>query len=173
MAIPTFHWEKSFDGQEYVISNNLEMISYEFIQSSLARKEVYWTGPTISPLETIKTMVVNSCTLGLYKTGDPTSPSKDKARQIGFARIITDYVTIAYLTDVFILPECQGTGLGKWLIARTREIIDSMPELRRSVLLTDQNGKGVKFYERELGMKVFNTGDNGGKVVMMRVNTSS
>ena len=37
-------------------------------------------------------------------------------RQIGFARVITDYATIAYLNDVFVLPNYREQGLGKWLI---------------------------------------------------------
>jgi len=40
-----------------------------------------------------------------------------KAReQIGFARVITDFATIGYLGDVFVLPPHRGQGLGKWLI---------------------------------------------------------
>ena len=37
-------------------------------------------------------------------------------KQIGLARLITDYVTIAYLTDVYVLEEYQGKGLGTWLL---------------------------------------------------------
>ena len=36
--------------------------------------------------------------------------------QVGYARVITDYATFAYLCDVFILPVYQGHGLGKWLM---------------------------------------------------------
>jgi len=38
------------------------------------------------------------------------------ATQIGFARIITDYSSMAYLADVFVLPKNRGQGLGKWLV---------------------------------------------------------
>src|SRR5262245_7381533 len=40
----------------------------------------------------------------------------DGARQIGLARVISDYATIAYLGDVFILPEYRGRGLSTWLM---------------------------------------------------------
>lgn len=56
-------------------------------------------------------------------------------KQIGFARIITDYSTIAYLGDVYILEEYRGKGLSKWLM----ETIMNFPELqglRRWILLT-------------------------------------
>ena len=40
----------------------------------------------------------------------------DGDRQIGFARVISDYATFAYLGDVFVLPEFRGRGLAKWLM---------------------------------------------------------
>jgi GNAT superfamily N-acetyltransferase len=60
---------------------------------------------------------------------------RDATRQVGFARVITDRATIAYLNDVFVLPEFQGKGLGRWLM----ECVMSHPELqglRRWVLVT-------------------------------------
>jgi GNAT superfamily N-acetyltransferase len=59
----------------------------------------------------------------------------DGDRQVGFARVISDYATIAYLGDVFILPEYRGKGLAKWLM----ECVVSHPELqglRRWILAT-------------------------------------
>jgi len=55
--------------------------------------------------------------------------------QIGFARVITDYATIAYVGDVFVLDEYRDRGLGKWLV----ECVTSHPDLqglRRWVLAT-------------------------------------
>ena len=51
---------------------------------------------------------------------------RDETRQIGFARVITDRATIAYLGDVFVLPEFRGKGLGKWLM----ECVMAHPELQ-------------------------------------------
>jgi GNAT superfamily N-acetyltransferase len=50
--------------------------------------------------------IENSLCFGLY--------AKDK--QIGFARVITDYATYAYIGDVFVLESFRGRGLGKWLM---------------------------------------------------------
>ena len=50
----------------------------------------------------------------------------DGARQVGFARVVSDRATFAYLGDVFVLPEYRGRGLGKWLIS----CVTSHPELR-------------------------------------------
>lgn len=66
-------------------------------------------------------------------------------RQIGFARVISDYATIAYVADVFVLPEHRGRGLGKWLV----ECVLSHPELqglRRWILATrDAHGLYAKY----------------------------
>jgi len=56
-------------------------------------------------------------------------------KQVGFARMITDRATFAYLADVFILEEYRGLGLSKWLM----EVIMSYPDLqglRRMMLAT-------------------------------------
>ena len=50
---------------------------------------------------------------------------------IGLARLITDYVTVVWLTDVYVLLEWQGQGLGSWLNKCIKEYVDMMPYLRR------------------------------------------
>ena len=66
---------------------------------------------------------------------------------IGFARLITDRVTFAWLTDVYTLPEWRGQGLGKWLISCVQEVIEDMPHLRRSAcLIGHSREKGIEFY---------------------------
>lgn len=55
--------------------------------------------------------------------------------QIGFARVITDYATYAYLCDVYILQEFRGQGLGSWLIQCVLEHPE-LKGLRRISLLT-------------------------------------
>jgi GNAT superfamily N-acetyltransferase len=167
MSTPTFEWQKAVNGQEYIISTKHEWLSHEFINESFAREEIYWT--TSMPAKSLETMLANSCTLGLYIMSQPEKgqSSMPTRTQIGFGRLITDHITFVFLTDVFILPEYQGNGLGKWLIACTREVMFGMPELRRAILLTSSGADGAaKFYEKELDMNVFQAGDEG-KFVMM------
>lgn len=69
--------------------------------------------------------VENSLTFGLFE-GD---------EQVGFARVVTDYATFAYLADVFVLRPHRGQGLGKWMM----DVVFSHPELqglRRWMLAT-------------------------------------
>ncbi|KAJ9620136.1 hypothetical protein H2203_007901 [Taxawa tesnikishii (nom. ined.)] len=85
------------------------------------------------------------------RTPSPSVESDETLEQIGFARFITDYVSLLYLTDVYIVPEHRGGGIGKWLIACCREVIDSMPNVRRVMLMASPD-HGKKFYEKELGL---------------------
>ena len=111
-------WHK--DG--YTISTDRSKLQVSVIQDYLAN-ESYWAKERT--LEQTETAIAASMCFGLYN-GD---------RQIGFARVVTDFATFAYLGDVFILPSEQGAGLGKWLM----EVISAHPGLqgfRRWVLAT-------------------------------------
>jgi len=87
------------------------------------------------PREIVERGIENSLCFGLY----------DGERQIGFARIISDLSTFAYLADVFVLESERGRGLGVWLI----ETIKDHPQLqglRRWMLATaDAHGLYRKF----------------------------
>jgi GNAT superfamily N-acetyltransferase len=56
-------------------------------------------------------------------------------RQIGFARVVSDRATLAYLADVFVLPEFRGHGLAKWLLTCVLEHPE-LQGLRRWILGT-------------------------------------
>ena len=62
-------------------------------------------------------------------------------RQVGFARVISDHATIAYLGDVFVLPEYRGRGLAKWLMQCIVAHPD-LQDLRRWILVTE-NAHGL------------------------------
>ncbi len=77
------------------------------------------------PLETVRRSIEHSLCFGVYKSN----------RQVGFARVVSDYATYAYLADVFVLQEHRGQGLSRWLM----ECIMAHTELqglRRWALIT-------------------------------------
>jgi len=106
---------------EYVISTDKHLLDLTAIHSFLVRS--YWAEGI--PLETVKKSIEHSLNFGVYIAG----------KQIGFARVITDYATYAYIGDVYILEDFRGQGLSKWLM----QAIADHPELqglRRWTLLT-------------------------------------
>jgi len=69
------------------------------------RRRSYWA-PEITP-EIFDRSLENSLCIGVYRGG----------RQIGFARVVTDFATFAWLADVFIVEEQRGHGFGRKLVA--------------------------------------------------------
>ena len=116
----------------FCISTNKSRLDISAIHHFLST-EAYWS--LNIPFETVKKSIDHSLNFGLYHN----------EQQIGFARIISDFSTIAYLGDVYVLPEFRGLGLSKWLM----ETITSFPELqglRRWILLTgDAHGLYKQF----------------------------
>jgi GNAT superfamily N-acetyltransferase len=86
---------------------DLAMI-HNFLKSS------YWAEDI--PIGVVDKSIANSFCFGVY----------EDEKQVGFARVITDYITFAYLADVFILEAYRGQGLGKLLVQSILE----HPELR-------------------------------------------
>jgi len=108
--------------QGYIISTDKIDLDFEVIYGFISKS--YWASEI--PRQTLETAISNSFCFGVYDSHD---------YQIGFARLITDKATFAYLADVFIVESHRGKGLSKWLV----ESIVSHPELqglRRMVLAT-------------------------------------
>ncbi len=88
--------------ENYVVSTDPSKLDLKVIHGYLSRS--YWAEEI--PFETVKRSVEHSLCFGVYALG----------KQIGFARVISDYTTFAYLADVFILEEERGKGLSKFLM---------------------------------------------------------
>ena len=111
------HWHRG----GYTISTDKSRLDIGVIHGFLDTS--YWAAGR-SP-ETIRRSIENSISFGVYKAD----------QQVGFARVITDYATFAWIADVFVLEQHRGQGLSKWLM----EVIIGHPELqgfRRWVLAT-------------------------------------
>lgn len=107
----------------YTISTDRNKLDIPSIHKFLSNETDWANG---IPFNTLKTSIDNSLNFGIYHEN----------KQIGFARIISDFSTIAYLGDVYILQEYRGKGLSKWLM---NEITGhpNLQGLRRWILLTN------------------------------------
>jgi GNAT superfamily N-acetyltransferase len=106
---------------EYYISTDKSRLDLAVIHDFLTTS--YWAAGI--PIETVKKSLEHSLNFGVYKEGE----------QVGFARVITDYATFAYIGDVFILEDYRGQGLSKWLMQVIADHAE-LQGLRRWVLLT-------------------------------------
>lgn len=127
---------------QFIISTDRSRLDLPMIQRFLV-EESYWAQERTE--EQTRTAIENSICFGVYE-GD---------RQIGFARVVSDKATFAYIGDVFILDEYRGRGLSKWLMQVMVEHPD-LQGLRRWILATrDAHGlyeqfefSGLRFPER-------------------------
>ena len=112
---------RSWTKGEFEISTDPARIDLRTVHEFLTNS--YWAKGI--PVETVQRSIANSLCFAIYHQG----------RQIGFARVVSDSATFAYLADVFVLEPYRGCGLSKWLM----EAIVGHPELqglRRWMLAT-------------------------------------
>ncbi|MEM1120408.1 MAG: GNAT family N-acetyltransferase [Bacteroidota bacterium] len=115
----------------FSISTDQAKLDYTTIHSYL--KDAYWCKNI--PMEIVQKSIKGSLCFGVYH--------RDK--QVGFARVVSDFATFAYLADVFILPNYQGQGLGKFLIQTIMDYPD-LQEIRTFSLATkDAHGLYTQF----------------------------
>lgn len=106
----------------FSISTDNSKLDINSIHEFLSTK-AYWS--LNIPKDKVQMAIQNSLCFGVYQA----------EKQIGFARVISDFSTIAYLGDVYILEEYRGNGLSKWLMENIMNH-PSLQGLRRWILLT-------------------------------------
>ncbi|WP_423149221.1 GNAT family N-acetyltransferase [Rubrolithibacter danxiaensis] len=125
--------------ENFIISADKTKLDLSVIHDYLSQ-DSYWAKGI--PLHIVERAIDNSLCFGVYEAD----------KQVGFARVITDCATFAYLADVFILPEYRGKGLSKQLV----QYIKSYPDLQglRRWMLATVDAHGL--YE-QYGFKVIST----------------
>ncbi|RYZ99030.1 MAG: N-acetyltransferase [Sphingobacteriaceae bacterium] len=112
----------AFITKGFTISTDKNLLDIDVIYNYLD-SESYWAKGI--PLTKVKSAIENSICFGVYHN----------SKQIGFARVITDKATFAYLADVFIVEEYRRQGLSKWLVQTIMDN-DDLQGLRRWALAT-------------------------------------
>lgn len=126
---------------EFRISDSRDDLDLGVIHGYLTRS--YWAEGI--PRETVARSLQHSLNFGLITRGE----------QIGFARVVSDYTTFAYLADVFVLEEWRGKGLSKWLMS----CVTAHPELQglRRFCLGTLDAHGLY---RQFGFEVIQRPEN-------------
>ena len=114
--------DREWQRGDYTISTDNARLDIKTIHDFIANHSYWGQGRVV---EVVQRALDHSLNFGLYIGKE----------QVGFARVVTDYATFAWVADVFVVPEHRGRGLSKWLM----EIILAHPQLqgfRRWVLAT-------------------------------------
>jgi GNAT superfamily N-acetyltransferase len=101
-----------YDNGCYRLSDNREEVELDSVESLL--RSSYWASER--SLETMKVSIANSVCFSLF-CGDT---------QVGFARVVTDFASVAYIADLIIHPNHRAEGIGKWMF----EVIVNDPRWR-------------------------------------------
>ncbi len=131
-----------YERDGYLISTDKARLDVGLIHEFLSQSS-YWAKGR--PLEIVQRSIEYSLCFGVYKG----------AQQVGFARVVTDRATFAWLCDLFIVEAHRGQGLGKWLVA----CIMAHPDLQtlRGFLLATRDAH--ELYRRYGGFEALPTSD--------------
>lgn len=113
---------------DLLISTDQSLLDRALIHQFLSERS-YWAKGL--PMETMNRSIEHSLCFGVYRAG----------KQVGFARVVTDCATFAWLADVFVVESERGRGLGKKLVP----IILAHPQLRglRRFMLGTRDAHGL------------------------------
>lgn len=115
----------------FLVSTNHKLLDLDVIHGFLT--ECYWAQGI--PREVVARSTEHSLCFGVYAEGV----------QVGFARVISDFATYAYLGDVFVLESSRGHGLGKWLMECIMQHPDLQGLRRWSLVTGDAHGLYARF----------------------------
>ncbi len=120
------HWDRP----PYRITDAPEAVDLDVVHGFLAQS--YWARGI--PRAVVERAIGHSIPFSLHRGG----------RQVGFARVVSDRATFAYLADVFVVEAERGAGLGRWLV-ETAMAHPELQGLRRWLLVTrDAHGLYIK-----------------------------
>jgi ribosomal protein S18 acetylase RimI-like enzyme len=166
---PVRYWYR--DG--FFLTNDKSHLDPRLINDVFGSDLMWWNDPM--ELSDMRKMLDSCLTVGVYAVdqteeqmkvdGAPWPPSGSSHKMVAFGRVVTDYTTFAYLTDVFVLSEFQGRGLARWLMSAVKTMVDQWPNLRGLMLMTD-NERTARMYKQELGAVDFDKGPSAGLVLL-------
>ena len=132
MSLTTISGVEEFWRGEFLISTEPARLDLNVIYGFLTN--CYWAKGI--PREIVARSIEHSLCFGVYD---------GSGAQVGFARVVSDFATVAYLGDVFILESHGGRGLSKWLMECMMRH-SALQNLRRWILLTrDAHGLYAQF----------------------------
>jgi len=123
----------------YTLSTDPARLDVTTIHDYLSKRSYWAQGRS---RQVVERSIANSLCFGIY------APD---GSQVGFARVVTDYATFAWLCDVFILENTRGLGLSKWLV----QAVTAHPDLQglRNFILATRDAH--ELYRRYGGFEAF------------------
>jgi N-acetylglutamate synthase-like GNAT family acetyltransferase len=124
--------DEAYHKKGFKISTDQTLLDFDTIYHYLDM-ESYWSKGV--PPDKLRKAIENSLCFGIYHNN----------KQVGFARVISDKATFAYLADVFVLDDYRRQGLSKWLMQTIRAHPDLQGLRRWSLATADAQGLYQQF----------------------------
>ena len=124
--------DASFLKKGYLISTDQSLLNFDLIYNYLDTQS-YWSKGI--PSDKLRKAILNSLCFGVYK----------EKLQVGFARVVTDKATFAYICDVFVAEDFRGIGLSKWLVQTILQDGELQGLRRWSLATADAHGLYSQF----------------------------
>jgi GNAT superfamily N-acetyltransferase len=126
-----------FRKDDFTVSTDPALIQLTVVHNYLSHESYWAQGRSI---ETVTKSIAHSLCFGVYHHNT----------QVGFARVVTDYAIFAYILDLFIIPEFQMKGLGKWLMSCIMMHPDLQGKLKWVLSTRDAHGLYEKLHFSKL-----------------------
>lgn len=121
---------------EWTISSDKTRLDMDLVHDYLSHRSYWAQGRSLAVVER---SIEHSLCFGVY----------ERSEQVGFARVVTDYATFAWLCDLFIIESHRGLGLGKWLV----ECVAEHPDLQELKLFILATRDAHALYARQAGFE--------------------
>ena len=150
VPLPVVSWMRD----NFEISTDPALIPLDDLNKFFASTDMPWAKPL--PISELRNLVQRSLCFAVYeidgRRDDDDDSSSRQRKLIGFGRWITDMVTVAYLTDVYLLADYRAKGLAKWMMVCVDEMFKSMPHLRGIIMIADRGSRAETLYRKHLAM---------------------
>lgn len=133
--------------KRFLLSTNPDQIPLSDLNDFFS--DMPWAKPL--PEADLQSLVRQSLCFAVYEIHESSR------KLIGISRWISDFVTVAYLTDVYLLPAYRSCGLGKWMMSCVDETFRSMEHFRGMILIVNRGSGEESLYRKYLGMEDLET----------------
>lgn len=139
----------------YTLTNLTSSIPLPQLNALFSQPDFHWGKPLSVPQ--LQKMLNNSICFAIL-----TNTDTEQQEIVGFGRMITDHVSVAYINDIYIKQSHRNKGLASWMLECMDEALSSMPDLRGTIMIAERGSGAERLYKARLGME-----ELGGRDVLL------
>ena len=136
---------------DFEVTTDASQIPRDQLNAMFAQHDFDWAKPLSE--QALERMISGSTCFGILQHASNTGRHIEQVSQlVGFGRFITDGVTVVYVTDVYVLEAYRSRGLSKFLLKCMNEYLDTMPDLRGTIMIVKHGSRADTLYRSHFAM---------------------